>query len=180
MACCANMSCQCQCMDTSKLAHLQDVEYVCIHTCVPDLAGAYVGIYGWSSFFWVIVFSNTKEGWYRLQEPNLTVEWVERPSPILLIQWIFFSFLEDLYCLSRISLNSLVFTIRWQLVNRKPQSTGLMTQWIFNLPHHTDMVWEHLAFDNAVNYIQQCHLCHHLFQKWKRWWHRESNHQTSD
>ena len=35
---------------------------------------------------------------------------------------------EDLYCLSGICLNSLVFTISQQLVNRKPEPTLLPTQ----------------------------------------------------
>ena len=38
---------------------------------------------------------------------------------------------EDLYCLSWICLNSLVFTIRRQLVNRKPEPTPLPIQGIF-------------------------------------------------
>ena len=63
--------------------------------------------------------------------------------------------LEYLYCLSRINLNSLVFTIRQQLVNRKSEPTLLPTQGIFNLPHHIDMVWEQLAFDDAVSYTQR-------------------------
>ena len=66
-----------------------------------------------------------------------------------------FFFLEDLYCLSRVSLNSLVFTIRWQLVERKPEPPLLPTQVIFNIPHNTDMVGEQLAFDDAVSYTQQ-------------------------
>ena len=31
----------------------------------------------------------------------------------------------------------------------------LLIQWIFNLPHHIDMVWEELAFDDTVSYSQQ-------------------------
>ena len=53
-----------------------------------------------------------------------------------------------------ISLNSLVFTIRRQLVNRKPEPTLLPTQWIFNFPHHIDMIWEQLASDDTVWYTQ--------------------------
>ena len=49
-------------------------------------------------------------------------------------------FLEDLYCLSRISLNSLVSTIRQQLVYRLPEPTLLLTQGIVNCPHHIDIV----------------------------------------
>ena len=44
--------------------------------------------------------------------------------------------LEDLYWLTWISLNSLLFTIRRQLVNRKPGPTLLQTQGIFNIPDH--------------------------------------------
>ena len=64
-------------------------------------------------------------------------------------------FLEDLYCLSRITLNSLVFTITWQSVDRKPQPTLLPTQSILSLPPHIDTVWEQLALDDAVSYTQR-------------------------
>ena len=36
----------------------------------------------------------------------------------------------------------------------KPKPTPLLTQGIFNLPHHIGMVWEELAFDYATSYIQ--------------------------
>ena len=62
--------------------------------------------------------------------------------------------LEDSYCLSGISLNSLLFTIRSQFVKWKPKSTLLTTWGIFNLPHHIDMVWEELAFDDTISYTQ--------------------------
>ena len=67
----------------------------------------------------------------------------------------FVSCLEDLCCLSWISLNSLDFTIRRrQLVNRKPEPTLLPAQGIVNLTHGIDMVWEQLVFDDAVSYTQ--------------------------
>ena len=47
---------------------------------------------------------------------------------------------EDLYSLSWISLKNLVFTIRRQLVDRKPALRCLPTHGILNLPHHIDMV----------------------------------------
>ena len=56
----------------------------------------------------------------------------------------------DLYCLSWKSLNSLIFTIRWQLVDRKPEPTLLSTQRIFSLPHHIGMAWQELAFDSCA------------------------------
>ena len=34
----------------------------------------------------------------------------------------------------------------------KREPTLLLTQGIFNLPHNIGMVWEELAFDNAVSY----------------------------
>ena len=61
-------------------------------------------------------------------------------------------FLEDLFCLSRIILN---FTIILQLVDRNPEPTLLLTQGIFNIPYHIDVVWEQLAFDDAVSYTHQ-------------------------
>ena len=69
---------------------------------------------------------------------------------------IFFSsfFLEDLDCLSRISLTSIVFIIRQQLVNRMPEHTILLIQGIFNIADHINMVSEQLAFDDAVRYTQ--------------------------
>ena len=36
-------------------------------------------------------------------------------------------------------------------MSRKPRPT----QAIFNLPHHMGMVWEELAFNDAVSYTQQ-------------------------
>ena len=63
-------------------------------------------------------------------------------------------FPPDFYCLPRISLNNLVFTIRRQLVDRKPEPTPLLTHGIFNLPHHIDMVREQLTFGDAVSYTQ--------------------------
>ena len=38
---------------------------------------------------------------------------------------------------------------------RKPEATLLLTQGTFNFPHHIGIIWEELAFDNAVSYIQQ-------------------------
>jgi hypothetical protein len=35
--------------------------------------------------------------------------------------------------------------------DRNPEPTLLPTKGIFHLPHHIDMVWEKLAFDNAVS-----------------------------
>ena len=46
------------------------------------------------------------------------------------------SILKDLYCLPWLSLNSLAFTIKWQLLDRKPEPTCLPTQRIFKLPYH--------------------------------------------
>ena len=40
-------------------------------------------------------------------------------------------------------------------LGRKPEPTHLPTQGIFKLPHHIDMVWEQLAFDNAVSLPQR-------------------------
>ena len=39
----------------------------------------------------------------------------------------------------------------YEMRRRKPEPTPLPTQRILNLPHHIDMVWEELAFDNAVS-----------------------------
>ena len=39
-----------------------------------------------------------------------------------------------------------------KMMRRKPDPTLLMTQGILNLPHHTGMVREELAFDDAVSY----------------------------
>ena len=37
-------------------------------------------------------------------------------------------------------------------MRRKPEPTLLLTPEIFNLPRHICMVWEELAFDDAVSY----------------------------
>ena len=66
----------------------------------------------------------------------------------------FLLFLEDLYCLSWISLNSIV---RQQLVNRKPEPPLLPTQGILKppRPYHIDMVLQQVTGDDAVTYTQQ-------------------------
>ena len=43
----------------------------------------------------------------------------------------------------------------WDEMRRKSEPTLLPTQGIFNLLHHVGMVWEELAFDDAVSYAQQ-------------------------
>ena len=43
----------------------------------------------------------------------------------------------------------------YKMRRRKPGPTLLPTQGIFNLPHHVGMVWEQLAFDDAVSYTQR-------------------------
>ena len=43
----------------------------------------------------------------------------------------------------------------YEMRRRKPESTLLQTQWIFNLPHHIGMESEELAFDGAASYIQR-------------------------
>ena len=37
----------------------------------------------------------------------------------------------------------------------KPEPTFLLTQQIFNVPRHIGMVWEELAFDDALSYTQR-------------------------
>ena len=66
----------------------------------------------------------------------------------------FLFLLEDLYCLSWICLNSLLFISWWQLVDLKPEPTLLPTHRIVNVPHHIDIVWEQLGFDDTVSYTQ--------------------------
>ena len=41
-----------------------------------------------------------------------------------------------------------------EMRKRKPRSILLPTQWIFNLPHHIEIVRDELAFDDAVSYAQ--------------------------
>ena len=38
---------------------------------------------------------------------------------------------------------------------RKPEPTVLLTQEIFDLPHHIGIVWEELAFDDTVSFTQR-------------------------
>ena len=40
-------------------------------------------------------------------------------------------------------------------MRKKAKPTLLPTQGIFNLPHHIDMVWEELSFDEYVSYAQR-------------------------
>ena len=43
----------------------------------------------------------------------------------------------------------------YEMRRRKPEPTSLPTQGIFNLPHPIDMIWEELAFNDAVSCTQQ-------------------------
>ena len=43
----------------------------------------------------------------------------------------------------------------YEMRRRKPKPTLLPTQEIFNLLHNIGMVWEELAFGDAVSYIWQ-------------------------
>ena len=45
----------------------------------------------------------------------------------------------------------MMYEMRW----KKTEPTLLSTQGIFNLPNHTGMIGEELAFNVAVSYIQQ-------------------------
>ena len=40
-----------------------------------------------------------------------------------------------------------------EMRRRNPEPTLLQTQTIFNLPDNTGMVWEELAFDDAISYL---------------------------
>ena len=40
----------------------------------------------------------------------------------------------------------------YEMSRRKPEPTHLPTQAIFNLEHNIGMIWENLAFDDAVSY----------------------------
>ena len=43
----------------------------------------------------------------------------------------------------------------YEMRRRKPKPTLLPTQGIFNLPYHIGIVWEDLAFDDAISYTYQ-------------------------
>ena len=49
----------------------------------------------------------------------------------------------------------MVGDMMYQMRRRKRKPTLLPTQGTFNLQHHLGMVWEELAFDDAVSYTQQ-------------------------
>ena len=46
-------------------------------------------------------------------------------------------------------------SMMYEMRRRKPETTFLPTQGIFNLPHHA-VVWKELAFDDAVNQEMEC------------------------
>ena len=41
----------------------------------------------------------------------------------------------------------------YEMTRRKPKTKPLLTHEIFNLPHHTGITWEKLAFDAAAIYV---------------------------
>ena len=53
--------------------------------------------------------------------------------------------------------NNISVISRWwyKMRRRKHEPTLLLTQGIFNHPHHIGMVWEELAFDDTISYTQQ-------------------------
>ena len=55
------------------------------------------------------------------------------------------------------------YEMRW----RQPKPTLLLTRGIFNLPHHMGLVWEELAFDNAVSYTQQGNGLQYSYMLWQ-------------
>ena len=55
----------------------------------------------------------------------------------------------------------------YEVRRRKPKSTLLATQGIFNLPHHVGTVLEELAFDDAVSYTQQGNKLQHSYILWQ-------------
>jgi hypothetical protein len=64
--------------------------------------------------------------------------------------WWFCWFVVALRCSNGNSVISRLWCdeMRW---GRKSEPTPLPTQGMFHLPHHLDMVWEKLAFDNSVS-----------------------------
>ena len=47
----------------------------------------------------------------------------------------------------------------YEMRNRKPEPTLLLTQGMFSLTHSIGMVWEELAVDDAVSYTQRGNEC---------------------
>ena len=46
----------------------------------------------------------------------------------------------------------MVVIMMYEMRRHMPKPTLLLTEGIFNLPHYIGMVWEELAFDDAVSY----------------------------
>ena len=49
----------------------------------------------------------------------------------------------------------------YEMRRRKPEPTILLTPGIFNFQHHIGMVWDELAFDDALSYTQRGNELHH-------------------
>ena len=54
------------------------------------------------------------------------------------------------------------------IVGQFREALLLPTQGIFNLTHHIAMVWEELAFDDAVSYTQRGNVLQHNLRFWQR------------
>ena len=54
--------------------------------------------------------------------------------------------------------SDMTYEVGW----KKSEPTFLLTQRIFNLPHHTYMVWEELVFDDAISFTVWEGIAAHL------------------
>ena len=52
-------------------------------------------------------------------------------------------------------------------MRRKQEPALLSTQWIYNLTHHIYMVWEELAFDDALSYTKWGNGLQHRYMLWQ-------------
>ena len=79
--------------------------------------------------------------WAQRNEGNFLLHFLEGRLFVLLV-----------YAIATVFQLYLGRDMMYEMRRRKPERTFLLTQGIFNLPHHIAMVGEELAFDDAVSY----------------------------
>ena len=88
----------------------------------------------------------------RLERYTMSRDWSIMSANTKLFTSIQVQYFSWGWCNSFVCLLLLYAVISWwwyDVWDENPEPTLLLTQGIFNLPHHIGIVWEELAFDNA-------------------------------
>ena len=141
------MSLQCQCWDQALCFGKELFIYMCICT-----------------YLWRALFQNM------ISELGIGIATLARCEVVL--HGCETSLVCLVYALATVFQSCHGGDMRYEMRRRKPKPTGLLTQWIFNLPFHIGMVWEELSFDDPVSYTKWGHGLQHskcYGSEWDSW-----------